>query len=68
MRLVLGCNETQLSCFYQRCSVTDPSPSSNVGKWESKVVLLFRFSRFAGIETAIRRKTDITLVPRSHSQ
>lgn len=54
MRLVFGCNETQLSCFYQRCSVTGPSPSSDVRKWESKVVLIFRFSRFAGIETAFR--------------
>lgn len=54
MRLVFGCNETQLSCFYQQCSVTDPSPSSDVRKWESKVVLIFRFSRFAGIETAFR--------------
>lgn len=28
MRLVFGCNETQLSCFYQQYSVRNPSPFS----------------------------------------
>ena len=35
MRLVFGCNETQLSCFYQRYSVMDHSPFPNVRKRES---------------------------------
>lgn len=49
MRLVFGCNETQLSCFYQRCSVTHPSPFSQCK--ELRMQSLFWDSPdFVGIE------------------
>lgn len=63
MRLVFGCNEAQLSCFYQQYLVTNPSPFSQCKKMQMQS-LFSDFSEWLELRTVskISEKTPIKII------